>query len=278
MALIAMQQQQKQNQGRPGMPPNMAMVAQAMRNAPAASTPGLTSPSVRPAPAPQPHPQMTSEEMQLIQQYCQLMGVQIQGAQDPRLAPLVAMAKSGELKAKIIARMQALSSQQQQQQPVTPANIGAHLANLPPQEKQRFVEALQRQHEAALNGGGQAAVPRPPMTQPMMTSPTPAPAAAPAVMTAAQQQLLQRVQQMQQMQQQQPQPRPPAANVAAILQQLSSGQINPAMLPPQLIVFLLQNAQAQLSPNQREVLQRLLAHHMQMQSNSATSIRPGPAQ
>ncbi|KAI7830889.1 hypothetical protein BX661DRAFT_90305 [Kickxella alabastrina] len=60
--------------------------------------------------------QATPEEMLLVQQYCRLFGLQILGAQDPRLIVLVAKAKSGELRSLIMTRMQGLNAQQQQQQ------------------------------------------------------------------------------------------------------------------------------------------------------------------
>ncbi|KAJ2619134.1 hypothetical protein H4R22_005432 [Coemansia sp. RSA 1290] len=266
--------------------------------------------------------QATGEDIALVQQYCRLMEIQLQGYQDARLPHLIAKAKSGELKAMMLARLQQLNSQQSAQNSTqnisAPANIGAQLANLPPHEKQRLLEMLQRPRAGALNGQQNMVRPGMPVMSPspavrpnpqlgatqaqslqqqrpvaaMMNNLNPA-AANPPMMTAAQQQLLQRFQQMQQMQQtlqqqqaqtQQTQPatnaapRPPAANVASILQQLSSGQINAAVLPPSLIVYLLQNAQAQLTVEQRQALQQLLAHHIQNQARSGASIRPGPAQ
>ncbi|KAJ2804979.1 hypothetical protein H4R20_002285 [Coemansia guatemalensis] len=459
---------------RPAMPPNMAMFAQLMQNmqnstaatassagapaqnAPSAasnpslqqSAPGLMSPVARPMnlPAAQNNMQQqlqqlqaTKEDMILIQQYCRLAGLQIQGLDDQRLPFLVAKAKSGELRAAVLAKIQSLTSQQQQQmgnagQPMptngspatnnqsqqahgnvsaqnspvavnslppgvagspaqahmpgtsaaAPMQLQRNLANLPMQEKQRLLEMIrQRQQNAAINGLGSqmlrpgmpqqpaisaaaaAAIihhqqnqqrpasmaatqnsavtsssadastpaqsvrpmqgagsqPQPqPQPQPlaaMMGSPTPAAAAAPHQMSAAQQQFLQqqllqqpalanltpqqrqefisRFQQMQAQQNhattqaQQPVPpaptgaapsmaRPPQTNVASILQQISSGQINLSALPPQLIVYLLQNAQSQLSVDQRQMLQRMLAHHMQAHGNPVSAVRPGPTQ
>ncbi|KAJ2671366.1 Transcription factor spt20 [Coemansia spiralis] len=122
-----------------------------------------------------------------------------------------------------------------------------------------------------------------------MASPTPTPATAPTPaqlgLSAGQQQLLQQmalsnmspqqrqeflqklqamqqIHHMQQQQQQQQQtvaaaaPRPPQNNLAMFIQQYMAGRLNPAMLPPQAIVVLLQNAQAQLTPEQRQVLQQ----------------------
>ncbi|KAJ2612252.1 Transcription factor spt20 [Coemansia sp. RSA 1365] len=455
-------------QMRPNMPPNMAMFAQLMQNmqnsnaataspvgAPAQSAhsvasnpslqqgaPGLMSPIARPMNLPTAQnnmpPQLqqlqaTKEDMILIQQYCRLVGLQIQGLDDQRLPILVAKAKSGELKNIVLTRLQAISSQQQQQQmgnasqsiatngspatsnqpqqprgnvsaqnsPIavnslppgvagspaqahipgtpaaTPMQLPRDLANLPIHEKQRLLELIrQRQHNAAMNGVGPqmlrpgmpqqptmsaaaaaAAImqhqqrptsmpaaqnsavtstsvsvsmptqsvrpmqgagsqPQPQPLAAMVGSPTPAAAAAPHQMSAAQQQLFQqaalanltpqqrqelisRFQQMQQMQArqahattqaQQPTPpappaaaaatmaRPPQTNVASILQQISSGHINPTALPPQLIMYLLQNAQSQLSVDQRQILQRLLAHHIQTQGNTIGAVRPGPTQ
>ncbi|KAJ2845476.1 Leucine-zipper-like transcriptional regulator 1, partial [Coemansia brasiliensis] len=281
MAQFAAQQAQQGQQGGQPTPPQQSIRPNIPQNVRPA-VPGNIPPILQQL-------QATGEDIALVQQYCRLMEVQLQGYQDARLPHLIAKAKSGELKALMLARLQQLNAQQSTQNPMqnisAPANIGAQLANLPPHEKQRLLEMLQRPRVGALNGQQNMVRPGMPVMSPspavrpnpqlgatqaqslqqqrpvaaMMNNLNPA-AGNPAMMTAAQQQLLQRFQQMQQAQQalqqqqaqtqqtqqtQQPQPaatnaapRPPAANVASILQQLSSGQINAAVLPPSLIVFV----------------------------------------
>ncbi|KAJ2781968.1 Transcription factor spt20 [Coemansia interrupta] len=129
-----------------------------------------------------------------------------------------------------------------------------------------------------------------------MASPNPGPAVPPGLPSAGQQQLLQQLnmagvtpqerqqvflqiqqmtlQQQQQRQQQQQQlqqaaaaapQRPPQINIPMLLQQITSGQVNPAALPPQFLIYLLQNAQLPISPEHRLIMQQTLAHHIQLQ-------------
>ncbi|KAJ2382338.1 hypothetical protein GGI23_007388 [Coemansia sp. RSA 2559] len=115
-----------------------------------------------------------------------------------------------------------------------------------------------------------------------------------------QQQHMQQILQQQQGQPSQPQPqpqpqqavsapRPPQINMVMVLQQFLAGRLNPAALPPDMIVFLLQHAQAQMTHEQRQTLHRVLAHNTQSQPNNASTatapaaatstgpIRPGGA-
>ncbi|KAJ2492099.1 Transcription factor spt20 [Coemansia sp. RSA 2050] len=402
-----------------------------------ANNPVIGSPAMRPAPGPGPsnvitaaqqqflqqqqHLQLqpTKEEMIIIHQYCRLQGIQIQGMHDHRLPVLVAKAKTGELKAMLMASMQAINAQRQQmaagpnpharpsgtsnsmpsQQPIhgAPAQNSPALAtSLPPngapttpamggvilppsaglsqavrpmqlprdsatpnlQDRNALLEIMQRQREAqisgavagtqiptmgapnqqqqqlaaalqqrqqqlnmaaaAAGGGGNAAMTSPAgavsvmqasMVRPMQPSgatvaPQSRPAApmmgslanAPQAMTAEQrlafqqqalanmtpQQQKELFMRMQARQQAVMAPQQlPQANIAAIIQQISSGQLNPTMLSPQVIGFLLMNAQAQLTPEQRATLQRLMSMHMQHSQNNtaqAGPVRPGAAQ
>ncbi|KAJ2741524.1 Transcription factor spt20 [Coemansia sp. BCRC 34301] len=372
----------------------------------------------------------TKEEMATIHHYCRLMGLQIQSLQDPRLPILIAKAKTGELRSMLMANLQALTAQRQQQMaavganpqirpggggpnpmgmqqpplahgsapiqnspapanslPTNAATTAAQMmgmgqptgAGLPqtarpmqlprdpanPQDRAVLLEMLQRQRDAHLNsssvagaqmqapgapnqlqqpsalaaamaaaalqqrqqqlgmaagGGGAMASPsgsvsgiqtsmarpmQPPggtaalqsrPSAPMMGSPANVPANAPQVISAGQRQMLQQAalanmtpQQQQELMQRVQQarqqaamaPQQPQANVAMILQQLASGQLNPAVLPPQVIGFLLQHPQAQMPPEQRLTLQRILNIHLQQSQNNAASagpIRPGAAQ
>ncbi|KAJ1817559.1 hypothetical protein LPJ75_001684, partial [Coemansia sp. RSA 2598] len=151
-------------------------------------------------------------------------------------------------------------------------------------------------------GGAANQVHQRPMSA-IIGSPSPASASLPGQMSAGQllqhmasanmtpqqrQELLMRLQQIQSSQQQQPQqpqqqqqqqqataPRP-QINIAMIMQQITSGQLNPTMLPPQIISHLLQNSQIQLSAEHRQILQRALAHHFHMQNTNSTGpIQPG---
>ncbi|KAJ1773950.1 Transcription factor spt20 [Coemansia sp. RSA 487] len=142
----------------------------------------------------------------------------------------------------------------------------ATLANMNPQQRQEFIQRVSQMQQM----------------QQMQQ-----------IIQQQQQQQTQQSQQAAQAQQQQaqppqaaPAPRPPQINMAMILQQFLAGRINPTALPPNVIAFLLQNAQAQMTPEQRQTLQRVLAHHLQTQQNntsaaaaatSAGPIRPGGA-
>ncbi|KAJ1799726.1 Transcription factor spt20 [Coemansia sp. RSA 2399] len=455
-------------------PANMASALGAGSTSAAAFTPqvqpNLMSPTVRPGALPTTagavppglQLQPTQEDIILIRQYCQFIQVPPQNIPAQQLAVLITKAKTGELKQALLARIQARSNQQQQQQAVAGAvntmpnsgaadaagprpqqqlvhsanagasaqnspvvsnalpmnasgagisgNIGTggvqsanpmqlppELANLPPQERIRWLEMMvQRQRAAAANGtgahiqgpatsiqqqalaaaiamqqqrsaavsGGSLSVstpaamaspgtmgiqtptarpmrPNPSATGPMqprplagaMGSPTPAPSvpgsaamglptgqqilqqAALANMNPQQrQELMQRINQMQQqqhiqqiLQQQQqqqqaqqpqsqpqpqqavPTPRPPQINMAIILQQFLAGRLNPAALPPEMILYWLQSAHVQMTPEQRQALHRVLVHHTQSQQNNASAataptaatstgpIRPGGA-
>ncbi|KAJ2000222.1 Transcription factor spt20 [Coemansia thaxteri] len=188
----------------------------------------------------------------------------------------------------LAAAMAAAALQRQQQQ-----QLGLAAAN-----PAGAVSAMQAQMARSVQLPGAAGPAQPRPAAPMLGSPSSAPANAPqSAMALAQRQALQQAalanmspQQRQEAIQRIQQAaamaatvnRAPQVNVPIILQQLSSGQISPAMMPPHLISFLLHNAQAQLTPEQRVALQRILALHMQQQqaqNNAAAGpIRPGAAQ
>ncbi|KAJ2889088.1 hypothetical protein IWW38_004837, partial [Coemansia aciculifera] len=103
--------------------------------------PALGSPAMRPALGPgvpnnmaavqqqqmqqqQMQMQPTREEMNLIQQYCRLVGLQIQSVHDPRVQILISKARSGELRNMFMASLQAYAAQRQQHMAV-PAAVGS---------------------------------------------------------------------------------------------------------------------------------------------------------
>ncbi|KAJ2413437.1 Transcription factor spt20 [Coemansia sp. RSA 2530] len=228
--------------------------------------------------------QPTKEEMVIIQQFCHFQGIQIQGMHDHRLPVLVAKAKTGELKAMLMANLRAFSAQRQQiiasqntqPRPSGNPNSPSLASALPPNG------VLTATSMGVLlppsTSASQAVRPMQPLRDPATPSLQDRNALLEIMQRQREAQLSGSARQQVAMASQQL----PQANIATIIQQISSGQLNPAVLSPQIIGFLLMNAQAQLTPEQRTTLQRLMSMHMQHSQNNAAAqagpVRPGAAQ